>query len=151
MIYGTGLLYIISFSLLAEADSVLMFVLVITLCSMATSLWRPLVSALIGDVLREPQTRELAMQSWYFVTNVGCAVGPMVGVWFGLTGQQSSFYITVMAFAILLVLLWWGFSQHNNKPNKGTIDEQLKPDTPNVKQAAQVTFRGTLIPIAFNS
>ncbi|ABM01050.1 MFS transporter [Shewanella amazonensis] len=112
MMYGAGVLYIISFSLLAEADSVAGFALVITLCSIATSLWRPLVSALIGDIIHESQTRELAMQSLYFIVNVGCAVGPIAGVWLGLTGEQSSFYITTVAFAILLLLLWWGFVNH---------------------------------------
>ncbi|MCH4294768.1 MFS transporter [Shewanella sp. 3B26] len=112
MMYGAGVLYIISFSLLAEADSVPGFALVITLCSIAASLWRPLVAALIGDIIHEPQTRELAMQSLYFIVNVGCAVGPIAGVWLGLTGEQSSFYITTVAFAILLLLLWWGFANH---------------------------------------
>lgn len=59
---------------------------VMTLCSMATSLWRPLTSAAIGDIITDPKTRELAMQSLYFIVNVGCAVGPMLGVWLGLTG-----------------------------------------------------------------
>ncbi|QYK04483.1 MFS transporter [Shewanella zhangzhouensis] len=112
MMYGAGVLYIISFSLLAEADTVAGFALVITLCSIATSLWRPLVSALIGDIIHESETRELAMQSLYFIVNVGCAVGPIAGVWLGLTGEQSSFYITTVAFAILLLLLWWGFANH---------------------------------------
>lgn len=113
MMYGAGVLYIISFSLLAEADSVPGFALVITLCSIAASLWRPLVAALIGDIIHESQTRELAMQSLYFIVNVGCAVGPIAGVWLGLTGEQSSFYITTVAFAILLLLLWWGFAKHD--------------------------------------
>ena len=113
MMYGAGVLYIISFSLLAETDSVPGFALVITLCSIAASLWRPLVAALIGDIIHESQTRELAMQSLYFIVNVGCAVGPIAGVWLGLTGEQSSFYITTVAFAILLLLLWWGFAKHD--------------------------------------
>lgn len=111
LMYATGVLYIISFSLLAEADSVPMFVAVITLCSIATALWRPLTSALIGDIIKDSKTRELAMQSMYFIVNVGCAVGPIAGVWLGLTGEQSSFYITTVAFALLLVLLFWGFRQ----------------------------------------
>jgi MFS family permease len=114
MMYATGVLYIISFSLLAEADSVLAFTIVITLCSIATSLWRPLTSALIGDMMPNAQTRELAMQSLYFAVNVGCAVGPMLGVWLGLTGEQSSFYITVVAFAFLLLLLVIGFKKHGD-------------------------------------
>ncbi|MEZ9138877.1 MULTISPECIES: MFS transporter [unclassified Shewanella] len=114
LMYITGVLYIISFSLLAEVDTVSGYVVVMTLCSIATSLWRPLTSAVIGDIIHDKQTRELAMQSLYFVVNVGCAVGPMLGVWLGLTGEQSSFYITASAFAVLLVMLFWGF-RHQSK------------------------------------
>ena len=106
LMYSSGILYIISFSILAEADSITGYVVVITLCSIATALWRPLTSALIGDIISDRKTRELAMQSLYFIVNVGCAVGPLLGVWFGLTGEQSSFYITAGAFAFLLVLLY---------------------------------------------
>lgn len=112
VMYATGVLYIVSFSLLAEAETVTMFAIVITLCSIATALWRPLASALIGDIIDDSKTRELAMQSMYFIVNVGCAVGPIAGVWLGLTGQQSSFYITTVAFAFLLGLLVWGFAYH---------------------------------------
>jgi len=112
LMYASGILYIISFSLLAQVDSIVGYSLVITLCSIATALWRPLTSALIGDIIDDKATRELAMQSLYFVVNVGCAVGPMLGLWMGLTGEQSSFYITAAAFAFLLALLWWGFHQH---------------------------------------
>jgi MFS family permease len=117
LMYASGVLYIISFSLLAEVDSITGYSVVITLCSIATALWRPLTSALIGDIIDDKATRELAMQSLYFVVNVGCAVGPMVGLWMGLTGEQSSFYITAAAFAFLLALLWWGFHQHNRVAN----------------------------------
>lgn len=115
LMYLSGMLYIISFSLLAQMNSIAGYTIVITLCSVATALWRPLTSALIGDIIKDNSTRELAMQSLYFVINVGCAVGPMLGLWLGLTGEQSSFYITAGAFAFLLVILWWGFEQHNKQ------------------------------------
>ena len=115
LMHVTGILYIISFSLLAEANSVEGYVVVMTLCSMATSLWRPLTSAAIGDIIADPKTRELAMQSLYFIVNVGCAVGPMLGVWLGLTGKQSSFYLTAVAFAVLLIMLYWGFNHQTRQ------------------------------------
>lgn len=115
LMYVTGTLYIISFSLLAEANSVEGYVVVMTLCSIATSLWRPLTSAAIGDIIADPKTRELAMQSLYFIVNVGCAVGPMLGVWLGLTGKQSSFYLTAVAFAVLLIMLYWGFNHQTRQ------------------------------------
>ncbi|PKH89249.1 MDR family MFS transporter [Colwellia sp. Bg11-28] len=121
LMYASGILYIISFSILAEVDSIAGYSLVITLCSIATALWRPLTSALIGDIIKDKGTRELAMQSLYFVVNVGCAVGPMLGLWLGLTGEQSSFYITAAAFSFLLVLLWWGFHQHSKLENEKSV------------------------------
>jgi MFS family permease len=124
LMYASGILYIISFSLLAQVNSIAGYALVITLCSIATALWRPLTSALIGDIIKDKGTRELAMQSLYFVVNVGCAVGPMLGLWMGLTGEQSSFYITAGAFAFLLVLLWWGFNQHNKLDKEEAVKAQ---------------------------
>ena len=130
LMYASGILYIISFSLLAQVSTIAGYALVITLCSIATALWRPLTSALIGDIIDDKATRELAMQSLYFVVNVGCAVGPMLGLWMGLTGEQSSFYITAVAFAFLLALLWWGFHQHskldNSKPVPVNVTENNK-------------------------
>lgn len=143
MMYATGVLYIVSFSLLAIADTILMFTIVITLCSIATSLWRPLASALIGDIIPEKATRELAMQSLYFAVNVGCAVGPMLGVWLGLTGEQSSFFITVYAFAFLLVLLTWGFKHQDKIHTKVDIDNpESSPctETPETKTGFKQTF-----------
>ncbi|NRD75650.1 MFS transporter [Shewanella sp. VB17] len=125
LIYASGILYIISFSLLAQVDSIAGYSLVITLCSVATALWRPLTSALIGDIIGDKGTRELAMQSLYFAVNAGCAVGPMIGIWLGLTGEQSSFYITAGAFAFLLVLLWWGFHQHIKLNSVNQKNQQL--------------------------
>ncbi len=137
LMYASGILYIISFSILAEVDSLTGYVVVITLCSIATALWRPLTSALIGDIIDDTKTRELAMQSLYFVVNVGCAVGPIVGVWLGLTGEQSSFYITAGAFAFLLALLFWGFHQHPVKVSTAIIDENESEKTEDSKAFEQ--------------
>lgn len=150
MMYATGILYIISFSLLANADSVFMFSVVITLCSIATSLWRPLTSALIGDIIPEQKPRELAMQSLYFSVNAGCAVGPMLGVWLGLTGEQSSFYITVVAFAMLLILLFAGFSHHEssvaktNNQSQSLIDAQKTAASSTSNEQNSSGFTNTL-------
>jgi len=62
----------------------------------------------------------------YFVVNVGCAIGPMLGVWLGLTGEQSSFYITTVAFAFLLVLLNMGFRDHHRRTQ--SVDDKLPED-----------------------
>lgn len=137
LMYASGVLYIISFALLAQADSIISYTVIITLCSIASALWRPLTSALIGDIITDDKTRELAMQSLYFVVNVGCAIGPIVGVWLGLTGEQSSFYITAVAFAFLLILLYWGFHQHSTQKNPPHIKLNEKHVVAHATEAAE--------------
>jgi len=153
LMYASGILYIISFCLLAEVNSISGYVVVITLCSVATALWRPLTSALIGDIISDKATRELAMQSLYFAVNVGCALGPMLGIWLGLTGQQSSFYITAAAFAFLLALLWWGFQQHGTVVKTITTSDnedtqaktQLNDDKPERNQIITILLADKLL------
>ncbi|QTH63757.1 MFS transporter [Psychrosphaera ytuae] len=150
MMFATGILYIVSFVLLAEATTVTQFVIVIGLCSVATSLWRPLISALVGDIIPQPQTRELALQGLYFIVNVGCAIGPIVGVWLGLTGEQSSFYLTVYAFAFLMVLLAFGFKDQQKRDaqtsqissNQQEIKDDLAPTESPVAKKSE--FKTTL-------
>ncbi len=125
IMYFSGILYIFSFVLLANANTVIEYAVVITMCSIATEIWRPATSALIGDIIKDKQTRELAMQSLYFMVNVGSAIGPMIGFWLGLSGESESFYITAVAFVILLLLLKWGFNNqtgfNNQKKDSASI------------------------------
>ncbi|WP_144391861.1 MFS transporter [Pleionea sediminis] len=139
ILFGCGILYIISFCLLANADSVVSYTIVITLCSIATEIWRPASSALIGDILKESETRELAMQSMYFMVNVGSAIGPMLGFWLGLTGEPESFYVTAAAFALFLLVLIWGF----NSP-EGALIKEAFDDTVDIASGPGQTFLSTL-------
>ena len=151
LMYASGVLYILSFSLLANVNSIEGYAVVITLCSIATSIWRPLTSALIGDIIAEAKTRELAMQSLYFAVNAGCAVGPLLGVWFGVTGEQSSFYITAAAFAFLLGLLAWGFNHQNKitkaeaKKEQGSQKLAANKSDHNFKQTMRVLIKDKLL------
>jgi len=129
MMYTSGILYIVSFSLLAQADSVTSYLVVITMCSIATEMWRPITSALVGDIIKDRQLRELAMQARYFMVNVGAAIGPMLGIWLGLTGEQSSFYITAGAFALLLIILAWGFRNQQLVNYKNNETNQVSENT----------------------
>ncbi|WP_448547717.1 MDR family MFS transporter [Thalassotalea fusca] len=136
IMYASGILYIISFIALAEVTSLTGYVVIITLCSIAKAIWEPPTSALIGDIVKDEDARELAMQIRYFSVNVGAALGPMGGVWLGLTGQQSSFVITAYAFLLFLVVLAWGFKQQaglNNIELESTANSDLTVDN-NQKQ-----------------
>mgnify|MGYP000385931721 CR=1 FL=1 len=136
IMYASGILYTLSFLALAEVTSLAGYIVIITLCSIAKAIWEPPTSALIGDIVKDSETRELAMQARYFSVNVGAALGPMGGVWLGLTGQQSSFSITAYAFLLFLAVLAWGFWQQTkvanaeassmsaNAPEEGEAEQQ---------------------------
>lgn len=123
LMYASGILYVCSFALLAEVEQISGYIIVITLCSIAKALWEPPTSALIGDIVVDTQAREIAMQARYFAVNVGAAVGPLAGMWLGLTGEQSSFYLTAIAFALFLILLIWGFKHHGEIEKIDGVEE----------------------------
>ena len=126
VMFTSGVVYVISFILLAYADSVMSYIVVITLCSMSKAIWDPPTQALVADILPETSVRELALQTRYFVVNVGCAIGPMLGVYFGITGQQSGFLLTAVAFAIWLVMLAIGIKRHGDiQEHKQDADHKL--------------------------
>jgi len=143
LMYTSGILYVFAFAYLAQASSLPEYVIVITLCSIAKALWEPPTSALISDIVPNPQTRELAMQMRYFVVNAGAAIGPMAGVWFGLTGEQSSFYITAGAFAGLLVVLHFGFKAHG-KVEVGKSHNNDDESQQKVEKTPDSSFKSTL-------
>lgn len=137
VMYTSGFLYIVSFSLLANADSIIGYSVVIALCSIATEIWRPSTTALIGDIIKDKKTRELAMQALYFMVNVGSAIGPMIGLWLGLAGESSTFYVTAATFAIFLIVLKWGFNaQKINDANlESDVSANLSETQPNQDSA----------------
>ncbi|WP_196140754.1 MFS transporter [Aliikangiella sp. G2MR2-5] len=155
VMYFSGIIYIVSFCLLANTSSIIGYAIVITGCSVATEIWRPTSSALIGDMIKEPQTRELAMQSLYFIVNAGCAIGPMLGLWLGLSGEPDSFYITAIAFAILLALLAIGFNtlkvaninhvESKSRKEKGDLVSQEKTKSNSLLQTLKILSNDRLL------
>jgi len=149
VMYVTGTLYVIAFCALANASSLWMFAIVITLCSISTEVWRPCASALVGDIIEDKTTRELAMQSLYFAVNVGCAIGPMLGFWLGIAGQLESFYVTAAMFVIFLLLLAWGFShqtQHTARKSRSSPKTSEKQQT-SFAQTIQVLLQDRLLQV----
>ncbi|REL36308.1 MDR family MFS transporter [Thalassotalea euphylliae] len=123
IMFSAGSLYVISFVLLANVETVTGYVIVIALCSISKAIWDPPTQALVSDILPDVQVRELGLQARYFVINVGCAIGPMAGVYIGITGQQSGFLVTAGAFALWMLLLAYGMRhftryQANQKANQ---------------------------------
>ncbi|MEW5248719.1 MFS transporter [Microbulbifer sp. 2201CG32-9] len=109
LLAGTAL-NIFAFAVLAVAQSLPLFVLAMTLCSIGRAVWEPPAGALIGDLVRDQHSRELALQLRYFFINVGVALGPIVGIWAGLSAQQSTFGLTAFSYLLLWVAFLWGFA-----------------------------------------
>lgn len=110
LLAGTGINFL-AFALLAVAETLPLFILSMTFCSIGRAVWEPPASALIGDLIRDKQSRELALQFRYFLINVGAALGPIVGVWAGLSAQQSTFGLTALSYLLLSLGFLWGFAR----------------------------------------
>ncbi len=139
VMFSSGIVYVLSFVMLAFVDSVPGYVLVITLCSMSKAIWDPPTQALVADILPDVQVRELALQARYFIVNVGCAIGPMIGVYYGVTGQQSTFLLTAATFALWLMLLVFGMAQH------GDIEEHKQATQHRLRDTWKVLFQDKLL------
>ncbi|WP_416306056.1 MFS transporter [Neptunicella sp. SCSIO 80796] len=109
MLLAAGLLSIGGFSLLAEAEALVLYAISMILCSVSKEIWDPAAKALMSDLLPQMEVREFALQFRYFAINVGAAVGPLAGVWLGITAQQTTFYATALVFLILTLAVLWGF------------------------------------------
>ncbi|MET1254424.1 MDR family MFS transporter [Aliikangiella maris] len=106
----SGIIGFIAFCLLAFANSLWLYIVAITLSSLSRALWDSPSKALIGDLLKKAETREMALQLSYFMTNVGVAIGPLIGILLGLSAQKETFLFTATAYLILTVGLYIGFN-----------------------------------------
>lgn len=118
-----GFIGVIAFSILAVADHVSWYAIAISLSAISRSLWEPTSKALIGDLLPSSSTRELALQLGYFSVNVGAAIGPLIGIWLGLTAQQETFSVTAAAYLALTVSMYLGFRYQSSLLKRQQISE----------------------------
>lgn len=54
--------------------------------------------------------RELALKLHYFLINAGAGLGLIIGVWAGLSAQQSTFGVTSLSYLLGLAFMW-GFAK----------------------------------------
>lgn len=99
MVFG-GLLNITGFCLMAIADTINMYIWATLFCGIARAFLEPPGKALISDATDNQQVREFAFHARYFMLNVGAAIGPIVGLYFGLTAQQETFWLTASAYVL---------------------------------------------------
>lgn len=109
VIIAAGIISIFAFAGIAFANHIISYVFFMALCAISKEIWEPPVKALISDSLPNTDLRELAFQLRYFAINVGAAIGPLMGVWFGVTAQQETFLLTALSFVVLVLVLKYTF------------------------------------------
>ncbi|MGL5815798.1 MAG: MDR family MFS transporter [Aeromonas sp.] len=65
--------------------------------------------ALMADSLAEPKARELALHLRYFLLNLGAAIGPLLGVSYGLSARQETFLLLSASYLLLGFIFIIGF------------------------------------------
>ncbi|WP_242441603.1 MDR family MFS transporter [Pseudoalteromonas piscicida] len=108
MLYTAVTMGVVSFSLLAVAESLWLFATSVFLACLPRTLWDAPSKALLTEELADAKDRELALHLLYFLVNVGAALGPLYGLWAGLNGEQFSFIYTGISYVgLLLALLYF--------------------------------------------
>lgn len=65
--------------------------------------------ALMADSLAESKARELALHLRYFLLNLGAAIGPLLGVSYGLSARQETFLLLSASYLLLGLIFLLGF------------------------------------------
>ncbi len=96
---------VVAYVAMAFATSVAAFVIGAFLVGLSRSSLEAPGKALIADRVGEPGPRELAYHVRYFLINAGAAIGPLLGVVFGLAAQQATFLITGVIYGLFTLAL----------------------------------------------
>ena len=88
--------------------------------------------AVLGDSLDDLKDRELALNTRYFLLNIGGAIGPLIGVTLALSDPQSLFMVT--GFTHLAYCFWILFGIER----KGKFKQPDRSQLPNFRQTLKV-------------
>lgn len=101
-----------------------------------TGLMHPLIDgpakAVIGDSLSDAKDRELALNTRYFLLNIGAALGPLMGVTLALAHPQNLFIATGVTHLIYCAWVLFGIER------KGTQSKVDRSSLPNFRQTVRV-------------
>lgn len=106
-----------AFSAFALAESKTAVICCIFFATLPRALWDSPSKAWLGDLLPDSKDRELALQGLYFMVNAGAAVGPLLGIWAGVSGNQHAFFLTALSYGCLGVGILW---LHRFRPSATT-------------------------------
>ncbi|HMT02146.1 MAG TPA: MFS transporter [Burkholderiales bacterium] len=100
---------VLGYLALAISTQLYLSVIGLFLIGLAYSYTEAPCRALISDILNDSTKRELALQIRYFTINVGGAVGPLLGITFGISAHKSTFLITAIAYALFYLIVKFMF------------------------------------------
>ena len=101
LLLAAAVLGTFAFSCFALVQSKEGFICCIFLSTLPRALWDAPSKAWLGDSLPDPKDRELALQGLYFMVNAGAAIGPLLGLSAGMTGNPLTFFITAFSYFAL--------------------------------------------------
>lgn len=96
----------LAFGLLSYGHYLVVYVVGVTCVSVGTTLLESSCKALIGDRIRDKDSRELALYCRYYAINAGAASGPLLGVTLGVGESGLTFLITAIVYFTYGVMLW---------------------------------------------
>lgn len=88
---------------LSVAGSLVVFLIATTGASIARSMVEGPGRALLTDMIESRDAKDLALHMRYFALNVGAAIGPLIGIGIGATGNQTTFAFVGAVYATYFV------------------------------------------------
>jgi MFS family permease len=101
---------IISMLVMADTNNLSIFFIGALGQAIASSLIENPGKALMTDMLKNQEAKEMALHLRYFGINIGASIGPAVGIYLGFTGEQSTFYLVAIISLISFIIAFYIFS-----------------------------------------
>ncbi len=113
--------------ILAYADNLYFMLLGSTCVTVAFGMVQNPSKALMTDMMENRDVKDLALQLKFFFHNAALALGPAIGAYLGIAGQQSTFYYTgTVVFIVFLVGLYIFNIEKPPKRTKSGQDQSFK-------------------------
>lgn len=113
------------FILFAVVHHPLLFMLLNILNGLCRSFFEPVSQALMADVT-PPEKRMKMFSLRYLAANLGVAIGPLIGAYFGLSAGANAFFITGIIYFIYSISLYAVLQYFGIKKIEGKKNEEVK-------------------------
>ncbi|MBU2864527.1 MFS transporter [Reinekea forsetii] len=92
--------YVVAFIILAISTTAVWVSVGAMMVGMSRSMLETPARAMISDLLEDKEIRDLAHQVRYYMVNVGASMGPILGLYLGFTGAQTTFWFVALTYAL---------------------------------------------------